>query len=1309
MPPAGGRFFSFNVGLVGYWQRIYNVVYYMNLTSITILFRTLVGRFLTLLYHMKKILITLLFLGVLASNTQAQNSFSFDLIQFANDLEDFIDKSGSRTAKDAAGEFVANYNAGKFSNNQKMQVIKMCNQMLYQHFLVSPHFEDYLNAMNGMVVNNQVDKFDNWHKVLNQSYAKGKDEFAAFIKVSRNIFYDKVVLITGSMKWMTTNVNVDFIAKGEPAFIFKGTDLFGYTPGDTLEIYQTTGRFEPATNTWYGKKGRTDWTRVGIDSTKMYSELRNYKLTLEDGTLTADSALFHYPELLSQPLLGKLVDKAMSKSLGDKSVYPQFDSYKKNFTQLSFGKGKYSGGFGMKGDEIIGSGSDTSNAELTFYFKNKPVLKVAAREMIVRKSKVSTKKAAAILFLDKDSIYHPQLEFTYRIPENTISLYRGSEGISSAPFYDTYHNVEFYCDELKWDLDNPSIDVDMLNDNEPARFESVNYFRDVRYERVQGILGYNPLQRIKIYCEKRNINGFFIEDYAAAYKSGVSDIRIQMIELHDKGYVFFNEKKDYVTVKRKLKDYVNAHFGNTDYDAITFQSVIKRYPNASISLINNDLQIQGVPKFYFSDSQNVYIIPRNQVVTLKKNRSMDFSGKLRAGKADFYGNGFVFDYTTFQVRLNNIDSLKFLYHDDAQGVDLPIKSALQNIYGTLAIDHPYNKSGRKKYPGYPIFKSDVGSKVFYNQPETQKGVYDPNRFYFDVEPFTMDSLNELDLEKMSLGGTLVSGGIIPDLKYALSLQPDKSLGFVLDRTEAGYPMYGGKGRGFIKLSLSNEGFFGNGELKYLASTSTSDKFIMLLDSMNAQCNTFLNKRTEIYPEVTAANVYEHWLPYADTMFVTRTAELISFSEKRAALDGTLIYTPGSMHARGNINVEQAQLGSMDFWLQPDQFLADEAYFRLFDLNDSTKFAFTSGSVKARVDLANRLGDFKFNTKGINSNFVYNLYAGSFDEFLWRMDPKTIDFKSAVESEKPETYLISVRKSQDSLMFNTGLTTLRLSDYTIESKKIPYIAVGDAHVFADSGKVIVRANAEMDQLERAKILADTVNKYHSIDSVTLKIAGKYEVYGTGSYEYIDRKKNKQKFFLNEIRINPAHNLVAKSFIPDSTKFYVGTKIQFRGNAVLTSIVRNLEYDGYFLPIHELPIPKTDWFKNAAVVNPDSVYIKVQTPSKNMNQQTLMTGFNISNDSAHVYPAFFSRKRNTSDPEMLRVEGVLYYDEKNQEFRMGNQDKLFKDAPRGNMFVLNESKKLMYGEGRFKLGFEGSKFEITSGGNAEFSLVDTSFIL
>jgi hypothetical protein len=232
---------------------------------------------------------------------------------------------------------------------------------------------------------------------------------------------------------------------------------------------------------------------------------------------------------------------------------------------------------------------------------------------------------------------------------------------------------------------------------------------------------------------------------------------------------------------------------------------------------------------------------------------------------------------------------------------------------------------------------------------------------------------------------------------------------------------------------------------------------------------------------------------------------------------------------------------------------------------------------------------------------------------------------------------------------------------------------------------------------------------------LRIGGKYLLQGTGNYEYIDKKQNKQRFLLNEIVIDKEHHLLGKTDIPESINFYAGTKIQFKGKTLLKSVLKNLEYDGYFLPQHNLPLPRTDWFKNTAVINPDSVFIHVQPQLVNQQRQALMNGFVISNDSTHLYSAFFSRKRNGSDAELMRVEGVLFYDEKANEFKMGSYDKFFKESLKGNVLMVNEGKKTITGEGKFKFGFEAvkmenkelSKFDFQVAGTGIYSLADTSF--
>jgi hypothetical protein len=363
-----------------------------------------------------------------------------------------------------------------------------------------------------------------------------------------------------------------------------------------------------------------------------------------------------------------------------------------------------------------------------------------------------------------------------------------------------------------------------------------------------------------------------------------------------------------------------------------------------------------------------------------------------------------------------------------------------------------------------------------------------------------------------------------------------------------------------------------------------------------------------------------------------------------------------------------------------------------------------------VNLEQKFAEFTYkNFPGINNTFVLNNYAGSFEKLKWNMIPKTLEFNGPVNANKADaaSYLLSKRPGQDSLQFAAGSVFLTLGDYVMQCKKIPHIIIADSKVLPDSGKAVIRQNAEMDLLLNAKIIADTLNKFHKIDKVNIKINGRTDCNGSGTYSYYDKNKKEQKFYLDQIYIVEKKFLEGKTLIPDTNNFMVGPKVGFRGNTILHSFNKNLEYNGFFKANHKLPLPKTDWFRSAATINPDSIFIPLTPPITNLNRQTLSNGFFVSNDSTHLYASVFSRKRNTSDQELLKCEGTFTYNEKFDEFRIGDINKIYGLSRRGNFLAMSEQKKIVYGEGKFNFGLETPGYKVNAGGYGSVNLGDTSF--
>ncbi|MFB0925498.1 MAG: hypothetical protein QMB65_09485 [Vicingaceae bacterium] len=285
-------------------------------------------------------------------------------------------------------------------------------------------------------------------------------------------------------------------------------------------------------------------------------------------------------------------------------------------------------------------------------------------------------------------------------------------------------------------------------------------------------------------------------------------------------------------MKDRLTAWVKASGGNVDYDVIGFLSNMKGESNATLSLLNYDLFMKGINSVNVSDSQEVIIYPSRREITLKKNRDFDFSGAIQAGRFDIMGQNFSFKYDEFKIDMPNVDSLRIYAEDgriDKHGdpVVSPVKTVIEKITGNLLIDKPNNKSGVKLADEYPILNSDRDSYVFYNKRSIQGGVYKKDDFYFHLEPFTIDSLDNFDNDQLKFKGTMLSAGIFPDFEETLTLQPDHSLGFVRTTPKDGYPMYAGKGTFNDTIKMSNDGLRGSGDLEYITSTTYSDDFVFL--------------------------------------------------------------------------------------------------------------------------------------------------------------------------------------------------------------------------------------------------------------------------------------------------------------------------------------------------------------------------------------------------------------------------------------------------------------------------------------------------
>jgi hypothetical protein len=1254
--------------------------------------------------------------------------FSEDPVKFLDEIKTMFEVTNmeKKDVKDFMEQFTKVWNSPKYTENLKKATYNSFNQMVKKKLRILPEYKSYLTSVTNFINSNQSeDNFLTWQECINKILnGKAIKNYSEYLEMSENLFATNTFYKSAVVQYTSSNNKYIFEYDSVPKVIFPKLDLKCYNnQNDSGIIYNTRGTYYPYKAVFIGETGKVNWKRAGIEDNVVWAELKKYQITLKTSGYTADSVIFYNKNYFEKPLLGALTEKVVSER-GDLISYPRFDSYSKRMQIPNIAKNvDYDGGFFQRGAKFLGSGNKEEDAKLIFNKDGKKFLIVGAKLIGITKDKLTAETANIKFLFDKDSVTHPSVNMKFMIADRTLSLVRNTDGISKSPFLDSFHDVDMYFEELVWKIDEPKIDLKMLvgNSQEDALFESSSYFRTDRYDQVQGMDQMNPLIQLRDFDKANGGKRVFAGGaYAKYIKFALKDVAPSLIHLAILGFITYDIEKDEVHLNDKLFTYIGARAGKVDYDVIQFPSVIRGGNNASINLLNYDMTLYGVSQVAMSDSQNVVVFPTEKTVVLKRNRDFTFGGVVHAGRFDFFGKEFTFDYDKFIVDLKNVDSLRITVRSivaDAYGEfpNVKVKTVIEKINGSLEIDNPANKSGRKAFPNYPIFNSFKDSYTYYDKKSIQNGKYPKDKFYFHLEPFTIDSLDNFTNAGLNFKGEMVSAGIFPTFKETLKLQPDYSLGFVSQTPAAGYPMYGDKGNYTATIDLSNRGLRGDGTLKYVTSVAVSKDFIFYPDSTNCSAQTYDIKEQKIkpeFPQLHGDTVKIHWVPLKDVMYATNAKDK-KFKDYngKAEFTGTLALTPKQLLGTGVADFSNAKLVAKLIKFKSSVFDSDTANFSL-KTDDIKTLAFSTDNVNAHIDFTKRVGEFKSNGKGSIVKFPVNQYICFMDNFKWYMDDSQIelgsDKKPAAQNdldlEGPE--FISVHPKQDSLRFQSPSAKYDLKKYVITAKQVKYLNVADARIYPENGDVIVDKDAVMRTFNNAKIVANAVTKYHNLYNCTVNVLARKNYSGSGSYDYVDETKNKLTFYFSNINVDTTYQTYAETTIPDTSKFRLSPMFEYKGKVKLKASNQFLVFDGAVRIKHDCAALPKSWLKFESEVNPGDIYIPISEKPIDATGKPIATSMMVTTDSTHFYSAFLSPKQSSNDPAVLPANGFLFYDKVSKEYRISNKEKLVERSLPGNYLSLSTTQCKVYGEGKVDLGGDFGQLKIESVGSAIHYLIPDS---
>ncbi len=1268
---------------------------------------------------------------LLAPTVKAQKftQFSTDTTKFPKDLAQyFFDNSAN---KEQAGDYIRNFEklwkeniiAGYF----KEVTMNTANTMLSKRMKPYPYFYGYINTIMNAIASKQTgENFENWQtcvdKILSGKSVHGIQEFYS---MSENIFKNNAFYKTPSYTYYSVEPNYKFTYDTVARVLFEGITLVGVNPrGDSIAIEETNGVFYPSNGRFFGKEGKVSWERCGLDNT-VNAELKRFTIDCKTGSYASDSAIFNGRQFFDRPQLGRVNDRIITEN-GEKT-YPRFDSYSKRLLVSDiYPDVDYDGGFGMRGGKFVGSGSPSSPARIIFKRDNKKFLEISARAFGMSKDKIVANPGIVKFFLDKDTIYHPGLSFTYQVDKRQVTILRGDDGLQKTPFINTFHKFDMHLEQIVWQIDEPTLAFNFLPNNfqGEAFFESMNFYTRDKSEAVRMGEKISPIVKmIDFYNANNKQNSFTVVDFAKHINYLAVDLRPIIFKMAVFGLIYFNPESDVITVRQRLFDYADNAKHKNDYDIITLHSVLPGKDNATMNLLNYDLTVMGVKQVLLSDTQKVFIFPKRGEITVKKNRKMEFSGTVSSGKFEFIGKDFLFDYDQFKINMKTIDSIRIFveaFEPDVNGniTFRKVQTLIENVSGELRIDAPKNKSGWGKAPTFPSFESFKESYTFYDKRQIYKGVYDRDKFYFKLDPFKIDSLDNFKNQSLRFDGTFASAGIFPSFKEILTLQKDYSLGFIRQTPPGGFQIYGGKGKFEQEIRLSNRGLRGGGDLNFSSSLSKVSDLIFFPDSANGNANSFDVKEGDApeFPTVHGDTVRLHFMPYEDLMQAFDIKKPFIGYKEKVEFRGRLDLSFKELIGDGLVEFEKADLSSTKILFAKRKFFSDTANFHLKAFNEEG-FTFSTVNVNAKIDFDARIGEFVTNGEGSYVKFDKCQYIAYMDRFKWFMDAEDIelgdtqkkmdteDAENGLDLEGPE--FISVHPKQDSLRFFAPGAKYNLRKYIIRCKNVPYINVADARMFPKSGDdVVIFKNAVMDTLKQSSILANTVTKYHTIRNSTINIFGRRSYLASGEYEYIDENDKPYLIKFQTIKPDTSGQTISQGAIPEKENFKFNDYFSFAGTVFLEATQQFLTFDGGTKIVHNCNKIGKSFLKFSGEINPKDIQIPIPKKSVDMRGAAVGTGLFHNPDSNAVFAAFLSLQGTRSSKDLIEAEGILTYDKENQQYEISNKEKLEEMSLPGNYVSLNTENCMINSEGRYNISNDLGQIRLNCVGNAAYNAVNDS---
>jgi len=1106
-------------------------------------------------------------------------------------------------------------------------------------------------------------------------------------------------------------------------FVFEATDLTLVSPSDSLVITGTKGGYNFMEAVFVGEGGRIGWNVAGKP---VSAQVDKYAIKAASGRLQAENVSLTHEGLLREPVKGLLEIKLEKRGSGEASTYPRFKSYRNNAAYaLNLTDYDLSGGYTVVGQKVTTTSLYDRYSRLQVNKSSQTSrFEVIGHSLTLTDTLISSDRVSFVARLGKDSVSHPAIRFEYQIPQQHVQLNKVPKGgFRNSMFSDTFHQVDIRCDAMSWDLTSGKMDFYIVAGKQEvaAEFESFDYFNSNRLSSLSDAAGFNPLMAAATIIGRKKKNRLTVDEMIQFTRKERHIAANGMLIGTEMGFFDYHPFEDEYSISRKGLHYYFVATGKKDYDDLVFSSLNRSGEsrrNATIDFNSKSLNITGAQDFRLSDSLGIQLLPDQQSMEVIGNKVFRFNGKIVVKNFTFYGE-FVLEYEKFLVNLNRIDSITFIPLDIyKKGGKLQLAGNFRfGKSGKLYLNSPDNKSGRKKLPEYPKLDIPGGVTVYFNEKGRHHTFSD--QVSFTATSLSLDSLNT---RNPVIPGLFTTANIFKPIKDNLVVLPDSSMGMV--HMPAGpYPVYGSQTafNAASPIVLNKRGLSSSGELHHLAAVLNADRISFSEDRSKASGSTgrIAEKQAgnAYFPQVNISGYTMEWKPAKDSMAVY-SEKGFEFYNGSSFLKGSIVMRSTGLFGNGQLTRTDSDIASASFKFDKNGFLAEKAEIKV-KADEGDKLAFSGRNVDIDFNVQQEQVRISSQNTGFNATgsafleFPSSAYKTTIDKALWSIRDKVITMEGHLEN----SVFTSTAPHQYGLRFNgTG------ARYDIKSKNLSISGVeeirsADAAISPAGGKVFVRNDGRLDAFTNATIVADTINRYHTLTNASVTVNSKLSYSGNADYRYVNISSDTFNIKLGGFEfaeVTPDGRIldskgsgklstIARTSIAEKDQVYLAKKMLYVGEMTMLAPFKNLSLRGQVLPdLKKYPMIGGSWI-NYAGSKSENVTIQIDESLKD-GGKPLYVGLHLKYgaNTDGIYPSFLSMKSSADDYDIFLARGTFGRDEAHQRFYVKPQNES------DNAAEFYDDQGIMVLSGRFNLlGVPTKVFETV--GKATVNLDSMKYLL